>query len=253
MRWALALLVLGTAGCSVSVAAELDETRANRVVALLDANGIAAERSADPAEPSRFRVDVASDDAARAVAILAEEAPGRETPGMLEALGGGTLVPSPEAEHERVLAGISGELTRSLESIDGVLTARVHLGARRGGPLADGDPVPPTAAVLVRHRGATPPIREDDVRRLVAFSVPGLVPDRVAVVFSQASPPRPARELVRLGPVSTTRATARKVRGAILAVLVLNLGLGAALVALWTRLRRTRENPAGLSKPRATR
>jgi type III secretion protein J len=254
MRWAVACFAIGAAGCSVSVATELDESRANRVVALLDGNGIAAERSADPGEPAHFRVEVASDDAARAVALLAEEGPpGRDTPGMLEALGTATLVPSPEAEHERVLSGISGELTRSLESIDGVLSARVHLGARRGGPLAEVDPVPPTAAVLVRHRGATPPIREDDVRRLVAFSVPGLVPERVAVVFSQAAPRRPARELVRLGPVSTTRATARKVRGAILAVLILNLGLGAALVALWTRLRRTRENPADLSKPRATR
>src|SRR5690242_8595473 len=113
MRWAVACFAIGAAGCSVSVATELDESRANRVVALLDANGIAAERNADPAEPARFQVNVASDDAARAVGILAEEGPpGRETPGMLEALGTATLVPSPEAEHERVLSGISGELTR---------------------------------------------------------------------------------------------------------------------------------------------
>jgi type III secretion protein J len=254
-RWgALALVAFAAAGCGVSVAAELDEGRANRVVALLDANGIAAERSADPAEPGRFRVDVASDDAARAVGILAEEGPSsRQAPGMLEALGTSSLVPSPEAEHERVLTGIAGELTQSLESVDGVLSARVHLGARREGPLAEGEPVPPTAAVLLRYRGATPPIRDGEIRKLVAFAVPGLAPERVAVVFSQAAPPRASRELVRLGPVSTTRATARKVRGAILFVLVLNLALGASLVALWTRLRRARANAPDLSKPRATR
>jgi type III secretion protein J len=254
MRCAIALFALATAGCSVSVATELDETRANRVVALLDANGIAAERSADPAEPGRFRVDVASDDAARAVGLLADEGPtARETPGMLDALGTNTLVPSPEAEHERVLAGISGELTRSLEGVDGVLSARVHLGARREGPLAEGEPAPPTAAVLLRYRGATPPIRDEDVRRLVAFSVPGLTADRVAVVFSPAAPRRAPQELVRLGPVSTTRETARKVRGAILAVLLVNLGLGASLVALWARLRRARGSSPDLIKPRATR
>lgn len=241
----------GVAGCAVSVAGDLDEGRANRVVALLSANGIAAEKATEPAEPGRYHVEVASDDAPRAVDVLVDQGPpSRDAPGVLEALGTSSIVPSPQAEHERVLAGIAGELTKSLEGVDGVLSARVHLAAARPDPLAvDGDVVPPTAAVLIRYRGSSPPIAEDDVKKLVAFSVSGLGKDRVAVVYAAASPPHPAAELVRIGPLSATRATARKVRGAVLAVVVVNIGLAAALVALWSRLRRFRG--AGPTKPKA--
>ncbi|HVW28630.1 MAG TPA: hypothetical protein VHC69_24865 [Polyangiaceae bacterium] len=254
--WPLRLAAVGglaVTGCAVSVAGNLDEPRANRTIALLSANGIAAEKAADPAEPGRFHVDVASDEASRAVDVLVDQAPAsRDAPGVLEALGTSSLVPSPEAEHERVLAGIAGELTKSLEGVDGVLSARVHLAAARPDPLAvDGDVAPPTAAVLIRYRGATAPIGEEDVKKLVAFSVPGLAKERVAVVFAAASPPRAGADLVRIGPVSATRATARKVRGALLAVVVLNIALAAALVALWSRLRRFRG--ASTAKPKAVR
>ena len=128
----------------------------------------------------------------------------------------------------------------------------MHLASARPDPLAvDGDVAPPTAAVLIRYRGGARPIVEDDVRKLVAFSVPGLAKERVAVVYSAAATSRPSAELVRIGPVSTTRAAARKVRGAVLAVLVVNLALAGALVALWSRLRRFRAGES--TKPKAVR
>jgi type III secretion protein J len=248
---------LSSAACAVSVAGELDEARANRIVALLDANGIAAEKSADPAQPGHFRVEVSGEEASAALGILADEGPSaRDTPGVLDALGTSSLVPSPQAEHERLLAGVAGDLKRSLEGLDGVLSARVHLAARRPDPLAVTDEsagTPPTASVLIRHRGATVPLREDEVRRLVAFAVPGLEPERVAVVYSQALPARTGRELVRVGPISMTRAAARKVRAAVLLVLTVNIALAVSLVALWARLRRLRAGASELPKPRATR
>jgi type III secretion protein J len=251
------IVALATSGCTVSVAAELDEGRANRIVALLDANGIAAEKSADPAEPGHFRVEVSGEEASAALGVLADEGPSaRDTPGVLDALGASSLVPSPQAEHERVLAGVAGDLTRSLEGLDGVLSARVHIAARRADPLATGDEgaaAPPTASVLIRHRGASLPLREEEVRRLVAFAVPGLAPERVAVVYSQAPSPRIGRELVRVGPISTTRVTARKIRAAVVVVLTVNIALAVSLVALWARLRRLRAGASELPKPRATR
>ena len=244
-------IAASVAGCAVSVANELEEPRANRVVALLASNGIAAEKAADPAEPGHFRVEVGSDEASRAVDVLVEQGPpSHDAPGVLDALGTGSLVPSPQAEHERVLAGVAGDLTRSLESIDGVLSARVHIAASRPDPLAlDRDVAPPTAAVLVRYRGASAPIAEADVQKLVANAVPGLTKDRVAVVYSAASPAHASIELVRLGPFSATRTTARTVRGALLAVILVNAALAAALVALWARLRRFRSTEPGKSEP----
>jgi type III secretion protein J len=243
------------AGCAVSVQGELDEQRANRAVALLSASGIAAEKAADATEPGRFRVVVASDDAARAVGILVDEGQSaHDAPGVLDALGTGSLVPSPDAEHERVLAGVAGDLTRSLEGIDGVLSARVHLAAARPDPLAvEGVALPPTAAVLIRYRGASPPIREDDVQKLVAHAVPGLTVEHVAVVYSVAAPARLAPSLVKLGPLSTTRTTARKVRLAVLLVLLVNIALAAGVLSLWSRLRRFRASAPEEPKPKVVR
>jgi type III secretion protein J len=242
--------LLFAAGCAVSVQGELDESRANRTVALLGEHGIAAEKTADPSEPTHFRVEVASDDASRAVALLVDEGPAsHDAPGVLDALGTGSLVPSPESEHERMLAGVAGDLTRSLEGVDGVLSARVHVAATRADPLDVGEAAPPTAAVLIRHRGATPPIREDDVRKLVAYAVPGLTPDHVAVVYSTAAPARHAPELVRVGPISATRATARSIRSVVLLVLVVNVALAAGLVLLWSRLRRFRASEPPPPRP----
>jgi type III secretion protein J len=253
-RAAVLATLVATSGCAVQVATDLDDGRANRVVALLDDNGIAATKSADPTEPGRFRVDVPGDQASQAVGVLADEGPAaRDTPGVLEALGTSSLVPSPQAEHERVLAGVAGDLTRSLEGLDGVLSARVHLAVERADPLAiDGDIKPPSASVLIRYRGASVPLREDDVRRLVAFAVPGLEPSRVAVVYAAAAPPHVARELVRLGPFSATRETARTVRTVALLVLTVNIVLAGCLIVLWTRLRRLRADTPS-SKARAAR
>jgi len=117
----------------------------------------------------------------------------------------------------------------------------------------DGDVTPPTAAVLIRYRGATAPIREEDVRKLVAYAVPGLAAERVAVVYSLAAPAHPAAELVRLGPLSATRATASKLRGAVVLVLLLNIALAVGLLSLWSRLRRLRAGASEPPKPKVAR
>ncbi len=252
-----ALALAALTGCTVPVAVELDEADANRIVTLLDSTGIAAEKSADRGDDGKYRIEVAQDEAARAVAALTEEGlPLRKTPGLLDTLGASSLVPSPSAEHERLLAGIAGELVRTLEGVDGVLSARVHLAVPRPDPLAtDAPQAPPSASVLIRYRGSTSPLPDDDVRRLVAFAVPGLSLERVAVIDALSPPLRAPRDVVRLGPLSTTRASARKVRAAIVAVLLVNLALVACLVALWARLRRLRRiaSDAGLPKPREMR
>src|SRR6185436_18217123 len=102
---------------------------------------------------------------------------------ILEALGKGSVVPSRAAEHARVVTGTGDELERSLRGLDGVLSARVHLGVPAHDPLALEEKAPvATASVLIRHRGATPPIAAGEVQRLVSGAVSGLAPDQVSVV-----------------------------------------------------------------------
>ena len=87
-----------------------------------------ATKEVDPQAEGRWRVTVARDDVPHALAVMrSEELPRARPPGVLDAVGKGALVPSEAAEHAQLVAGLDGELERTLEGIDGVLRARVHL------------------------------------------------------------------------------------------------------------------------------
>jgi type III secretion protein J len=231
------------AGCAVPVAAGLDEGQANRVVVALDKAGVGGDKEVDPASEGRFRVMVEKDDAPRAIAALREEElPSPQVPGLLDAMGKGSLVPSQLAEHAQFVAGLSGELERTLSAIDGVLGARVHLSLPDKDPFREGPRPKATASVLLKHRGATPPIDAHEVKRLVAGAAPSLAPDDVAVVMV----PRPAmaasndRTLSRLGPITATRGSVGVLRIVAAAVVLVDLVLVFSVLVLWSRLRRLR-------------
>ncbi|MBL8606831.1 MAG: hypothetical protein JNL38_05905, partial [Myxococcales bacterium] len=126
--WGVLGLVWALAGCTSPIAAALDEGDANRVVTALDRVGIDATKEADPQAEGKYRVNVARDDAARALSALSEEElPRPKSRGLLDAVDKGALVPSAASEHAQLVAGMSGELEKTLSSVDGVLAARVHL------------------------------------------------------------------------------------------------------------------------------
>jgi len=239
---ALVVVAVFVGGCSAPIAADLDEREANEAVVALEASGVAATKEPDPAHEARWRVTVPRREAAPAVAALqARGLPRPAAPGVLDALGAGSIVPSRAAEHARLVAGTSGELERSLLGIDGVLSVRVHLAVPPRDVLSlDPQPVEPSASVLLRYRGATPPVGVADVQRLVAGAVPGLGPQRVSVVTAPVpSAPAAAAGLARLGPITVTRASLGPLRwigaGALGAQLVLLL----SAIAIWLKLRRS--------------
>jgi type III secretion protein J len=249
---AVLLLLLVTA-CTVPVAVGLDETDANRVTAALAEVGIAAEKTPDPDAERKWRVDVLHDDAPRAVSALAENnLPRAQSPGLLDALDSHALVPSRTAEHTKLLAGSSGELERTLAGVPGVVSARVHLAVTEPDVLSDAERAPPSASVLLQYRGERTPIASGDVQRLVAGAVPGLLPERVAVVESALAAPTPTPELVRLGPFATTRGSAKKLKLLLGSAALLNVLLVAALWVLWSRIREgRRRQPESGAAPEA--
>ncbi|SRR6266498_2473476 len=234
------LLVL--AACSVPVAGGLDEGQANRVVVALDRAGLGAAKESDPASEGRFRVMVEQGEAPHAIAALREEdLPATNTPGLLESMGKGSLVPSQLAEHAQFVTGLSGELERTFSAIDGVYAARVHLSLPETDALREGPRPKATASVLLKHRGSTPPIDVHEVKRLVAGAAPGLAPEDVAVVMI----PRPVtasadRTLSRLGPITATRSSVALLRLVTAGIVVVALALLLVVLVLWTRLRRLR-------------
>lgn len=229
------------AGCTVTVAGALDERDANLVTDALNDEGVSASKQADPSAEGRYQVVVARAEAAQAIAALREhDLPPRHAPGVAESVGKGALVPSPLAEHAQYVSGLAGDLERSLATVDGVLGARVHLSI----PLSNGLQQPAseraTASVLLRYRGAKPPLSPEEVQRLVAGAVANLAPDQVTVVpvALPARPAAPSAAMVHMGPISVAKASAPWLRGTLVLGLALLAGLLATVVVLWLRMRR---------------
>jgi type III secretion protein J len=237
-----------TAACSVPVTGGLDDAEANRVVVALSRAGVDSTKEVDPGAEGRWRVDVARDDLAAALSTLRdEELPHSPPRGVLDAVGKGSLVPSEAAEQAQLAAGMAGDLERSLEGIDGVLRARVHLNVPPVNPLRDLPSLSRgSASVLLEHRGSTPPLSADAVQRLVAGGVAGLSPADVAVVMvSRPSPPATtASDLGHIGPIAVARASMQKLQAALIALVAVVALLAAATLVLYARLTRLRAGAA---------
>ena len=235
-------------GCTVPIAVGLDENDANHAVVALEKSGVAADKDRDPETEGRWRISVARDDASSAAGVLSSESlPPAASPGLMDTLGQGSIVPSQASEQAKFVAGTSGELERSLRSLDGVVSVRVHLAIPVQDSLnPDVAPTPASASVLFRHRGAAPPIAIGDIQRLVAGAVPGLAPAQVSVVASPVPQPGrlPERELSRFGPVTVTRGSVFPLRSIVGGALLLNLGLLGALLFFWGRARRAESSLA---------
>jgi type III secretion protein J len=229
-------LGLGASACArEELLHGLDERQANEVLVALDERGVAASKAREDGAEERWRVEVDGADATRAQRLLAErELPRARPPGIAEVFGKGSMVPTPTEEHALLLHALAGELARSLEAVDGVVAARVHVGLREADPLRPGERGAPRASVLVKCRAATcAAVRnlEPGLRAMVAGAVDGLEPSAVAFVVTEAaqSPPR--------GPPPSRRA-------GILVALALAAALVAGALALPAARARLRREPA---------
>jgi type III secretion protein J len=107
------------------------------------------------------------------------------------------LIPTAGEERARLIVGLSGEMTRTLKSVAGVVDARVHVVLPENSPLVDRSQwSATTSSVLLKYQGDQVPLREDEVRNLVARGIEGLQPENVTVVFKKVqSKPVPKRDL----------------------------------------------------------
>jgi type III secretion protein J len=226
-----ALLALG---CTTPIRHGLEEPAANEVVTALERAGIGAEKLRDEAGGAAapaFIVRVAQADAVRALDLLHTLGlpRGRRT-GFAEVYRQPSLVPTATEERARYLEALSGEIERTLETVDGVLGARVHLVLEETDPLAGGEKprIPAQAAVLLKTRGGTAPMKEADVQKLVAGSVAGLQPAAVAVVVTASAAAPAEASLAAVGPLRVTPGT----RSLLVSTLVVALALLALLAVL---------------------
>ena len=241
-----------SAACDATVASGLEESEANRIVVALEAQDIGADkqRIAAGTDETLWDVSVAPDDVGRALAVLrAADLPRTPERGIAEVFGEGSLVPTATEERARYAAALAGELAASIEAIDGVLDARVHVALPEARDFAlDEAPPAPRASVLIKHRPGDAPYDESEVRELVAGAVDGMTVESVAVVGvpGPTTPERTASSLVRVGPISVTRGSSFALKALLGGALLSNLILAAALIFVSMRRRRAiKSEPTG--------
>lgn len=239
--WTLAGL-----GCKTRVQHGLVEREANRMVAVLRQSGVEAQKVKEKGRGAKFSVEVPRGQVTRAInTLLQHDLPRRQKPGFAEVFGKPSLVPTSTEQRARFLHALSGEISRTLESAEGVLEARVHLVLPERHPLALREQVQakPRAAVLLRVRPGAVPITAEEVRRLVAGSVQDLDPAQVAVVVRRTQPVSTvgvARALAHVGPVSVSADSKLILQIILGSGLFVILALSGLLVVLGLRQGRLR-------------
>ncbi len=156
---------------------ELSDGDKSAVLAALEAGNYSAR-----VNPDTGAVEVASGDAAAARILLAGQGLPKSARA-LDPVGDMPLGLSRAVEAARLKSATEVELARSIEAIDGVKRATLHIAVPEPSVFVR-DKAPPSASVFV---GLAPGrvLGEAQVRAivwLVSSSVPGLAPDRVSVV-----------------------------------------------------------------------
>jgi type III secretion protein J len=188
--------LLPLCGClSRDLQSGLTEQDAQEIVVVLKENGLESypvretggDRDAAPAWT--VRVKGGGRNLLAAWKVMQENGlPRQKVKGLEEVFATKGMIPTASEEKARMLLALSGELTRTIKSVTGVVDARVQVVLPENSPLLDKSQwSPPTASVLVKHRGSAPPLTEDEVRSLVARGVEGLQPENVAVIYKRIS------------------------------------------------------------------
>ena len=243
--YALTLMVsLGIClvGCQTPVQNRLQEEQVNEIIVALHEHGIGASKrpSQGASADGQYDVFVTSGDLGRALAVLdAANLPRRADPGLNDIFGQGGLVPTATEERARYHSAVAGELAESIERIDGVLDARVHLAIPdRRTFVLDETPPTPRGSVLIKHRAGPPPYEVDAIRALVAGAVENMDTDNIAIVGvpNHAATETPTA-LSTLGPLSIAPSSVGPLRLILGSLLLLIVGLATLLVWLLSRNR----------------
>ncbi|BBH14991.1 EscJ/YscJ/HrcJ family type III secretion inner membrane ring protein [Chromobacterium haemolyticum] len=195
------LLALLLTGCQQKdLLKGLDQQQANEVIAVLQRHNIEADKT--DRGKAGFSIAVAQPDFAAAVDWLkAYNLPSRPRVEVAQMFPADSLVSSPRAEKARLYSAIEQRLEQSLQTMDGVLSARVHvsydLDSGEGGRAAK--PIH-LSALAVYDRDVDPEQMVNDIKRFLKNSFADIDYDNISVVLSrrseaqQQAPTAPAEE-----------------------------------------------------------
>ncbi|MDF0522222.1 EscJ/YscJ/HrcJ family type III secretion inner membrane ring protein [Bradyrhizobium yuanmingense] len=232
-------LVLLLAGCKADLYTKVHEREANEMLALLLSKGVDAVRVV--AKDGTSTIQVEEKQLAVSIELLNDQGLPRQVfKNLGEVFKGSGLVASPVEERARYVYALSEELSRTINDIDGVLSARVHVVLPKNDLLRQ-DATPSSASVFIRH-GSNAKLSAllPQIKMLVANSIEGLSYDKVAVVFV---PVERAQHEISSAPAVASIQPTKSMSSSLLAVVV--GGAGAAFGILSYVLLSTRARQLG--------
>ena len=243
---ALVALAAGLTGCSEQeLYSQLSERQANEMVAVLRSAGLSGDKVAQ--EGGHFAVVASRSDFPAAVRTLSAQGyPREQFDSMGKVFKREGFVSSPLEERARLVHAMSQEIANTINNIDGVVTARVHLVVPERNLLAD-KPQPAAAAVFIKHR----PDRDlsgqvAQIKALVVNSIEGLPYENVTIALFPAENLPPEAK-----PAAVTAPEAR--RSALDGPLASIGGVGTLALTggglMWWRRRRTPGSTSALALP----
>lgn len=174
----------------------LSEEQANEVLVVLQQSGIEVKKVREEGEIPTWMIEVPGKMAEKSWRVMKQhDLPRPPGKGFAETFGKQSLIPTAMEEKALYLQALCSELEKTIQSMDGVIMARVHvvLPEEQLVPEENATDNRPKAAVLIKYRlnaAGEVPYREDNVRALVANSIQKLDPKDVVVVGNEiAAPP----------------------------------------------------------------
>jgi type III secretion protein J len=180
------ILVLG--GCTEQILySNLSEREANEMVALLYNKGIPASKSSN--NDNTYSVLTPRESFSQSIELLRSNGfPKNQFESLGEVFKKEGFVSSPLEERARLNYAQSQELARTIESIDGVVLARVHLAIPEDNNLNEVNK-PSSASVFLKHRrGVDLSGRESQIKALIVNSIEGLPYENVTVAMFSSDP-----------------------------------------------------------------
>lgn len=198
-------------GCSTELQHGLTEEQANDVLVVLQQNDIpGAAKVREPGEKPLWTIAVPKSDAIKAWRLMkAQDLPRAAEKGFADTFGTNSLIPTATEEKALYLDALCNELQKTIETVDGVVKARVHL------VLPDEQILPeeatpenrPKASVLIKYRlnsRGEIPFKDDAIRLLVSNAIQKLEPKDVVIIGVEVldtSPANSGATFAQFGPI----------------------------------------------------
>lgn len=148
-------LVMTLPGCKKEIYHGLTEKEANEILVVLKQANIDADKEPDTASGKKglaFKIVVDEAAAIAAMRVMGDyQLPREQQPGMGDIFKTKSMIPTATEEKAQFLQALQGDLANSLEELDGIVDARVHVVLPEANPLG-GDRIPAAASVLLKYR-----------------------------------------------------------------------------------------------------